>query len=168
MNENRTDLVKSYSFDEVPHIMVVEARFYDEISDHLLKGACEELDNLGVTYEIFTVPGALEIPAAIHYAVRGLDFFTARRRFDAYVALGCVIRGETSHYDIVCNESARGIMDLSVRDTLAIGNGIITCENKEQALERARPDKKNKGGVAANAAVQMLKLKKHFGIYPRK
>lgn len=155
-------------FDEKPHVMIVEARFYEEILDNLIEGATSELDRYGATYERFTVPGALEIPAAIQCAVRGLEFYTARRRFDAYIALGCVIRGETSHYDIVSGESARGLMDLSVAHTLAIGNGILTCENEEQALVRSRVNGMNCGGRAARAALEMLRLKSKLGIYPRK
>ncbi len=154
-------------FGGKPHVMIVEARFYQDIADFLVEGAVAELKKEEVTYERFAVPGSLEIPAAIQYAVRGLDFYTARRRFDAYIALGCVIRGETTHYDIVSEESARGLMDLSLRHTLSIGNGILTCENREQALSRARPDGKNWGGKAATAALEMLKLKSRFGIYPR-
>ncbi len=154
-------------FEEQPHVLVVEARFYEDISDFLAEGALAELEDAGAEYERFVVPGALEIPAAIQFAVRGLDFYTARRRFDAYVALGCVIRGETTHYDIVAGESARGLTDLSLRHTLAVGNGILTCENREQALARARPDGRNWGGKAAGAALEMLKLKSKLGIFPR-
>lgn len=150
-----------------PHIMIVEARFYDDISDALLDGAVRKLDAAGATYERFTVPGALEIPAAIMFAVRSLDFSTVQRRFDGYVALGCVIRGETTHYDTVCNESARGLQDLAIRHTLAIGNGIITTENEDQAWERARADRLDKGGGAAEAALQMIELKRRFRLYPR-
>ncbi len=157
-----------HDFEEKPHVMIVEARFYEEISDFLAEGAIRELESHGATYERFSVPGSLEIPAAIQCAVRGLDFYTARRRFDAYVALGCVIRGETTHYEIVSGESARGLMDLSLRHTLAIGNGILTCENWEQAMVRARPDGKDWGGKAARAALDILNLKSRFGIYPRK
>ncbi len=154
-------------FDEKPHVMIVEARFYEDVADHLAEGAINELGKVGATFERFTVPGSLEIPAAMLYAVRGFDFYTARRRFDAYVALGCVIRGETTHYDIVCGESARGLTELTLRYTLAIGNGILTCESKEQALERARPDGKDWGGKAAKAALDLIGLKTHFGIFPR-
>jgi len=154
------------AFDEPPHVMIIEARFYNDIADYLVAGAKAELDKSGVTYECFAVPGALEIPAAVQFAVRGLDFYTARRRFDAYVALGCVIRGETTHFDIVSRESARGLMDVALRHTLAVGNGILTCENRDQALVRARPDGKNWGGKAARAALEMLKFKARLGIYP--
>ncbi len=157
----------TYAFEEAPHVMIIEARFYEEISDNLAEGAIAKLEEAGATYERFTVPGALEIPMAIQAAVRGLDFYTARRRFDAYVALGCVIRGETTHYEIVSGESARGLMELGMKHTLAIGNGILTCENRDQAMARARPDGKNCGGMAAGAALDLLMLKTRFGIFPR-
>src|SRR5947209_18956888 len=118
---------------DIPHIMVVEARFYADIADELVRGALQELDKAGVTYERFSVPGAFEIPAAIQYAVRSMHFFAGRKRFDGYVALGCVIRGETTHYDYVCAESARGLQDLALKYTLAIGYGILTVETREQA-----------------------------------
>jgi 6,7-dimethyl-8-ribityllumazine synthase len=132
---------------------MVEARYYEDISDALLAGATDALERAGASFERCAVPGALEIPGAIALAAG---------RFDGFVALGCVIRGETTHYDIVSNESARGIMDLTVRDRLAIGNGILTCENEEQAWERARPEKLNKGGGAAEACLAMIGLKSRF------
>jgi len=152
---------------DTPHIMVVEARFYEDIADELVKGAIAELEKDGVSYVRVSVPGALEIPAAIRYAIRSMDFFTARRRFDGYVALGCVIRGETTHYDIVCNESARGLQDLALQYTLAVGNGILTVENREQAWARASTQHKNKGGVAARACLDMIELKRQFRLFPR-
>ena len=139
------------------HMLIVEARFYDNISDELLRGATQVLDGAGVRYDRVSVPGALEIPAAIAIA---LD--AARRRrapYDGVVALGCVIRGETHHFEIVANESARALMDLAVQERLPIGNGILTVENEAQALVRARPDDGNKGGVAARAAITMAALK---------
>jgi len=147
--------------------MIVEARYYDDVADELLKGARDSLDRFGASYETYTVPGAFEIPAAIRYAVRSLDYFTTRRRFDGYIALGCVIRGETSHYDYVCEESARGLQQLALQYTLAIGYGIVTTENMEQAMERARMDRRNKGGEAANACLDMIRLKHQFKLYPR-
>lgn len=150
-----------------PHIMIVEARFYEDIADELLKGAKATLDKAGATYEVFTVPGALEIPAAIQFAVRSMDFYSGRRRFDGYVALGTVIRGETTHYETVCNESARGLQDLALRYTLAIGNGILTVENDEQAWTRAYVHKKDKGGGAAQACLDMIELKRQFRLYSR-
>ncbi|MBK8458191.1 MAG: 6,7-dimethyl-8-ribityllumazine synthase [Phyllobacteriaceae bacterium] len=137
-------------------VLVVEARFYDDMSDALLDGAKAALDIEGVEHEVVTVPGALEIPGAIAMAMQSGEF-------DGYVALGVVIRGETYHFDIVANESARGIMDLTVRKHAAIGNGVLTCETDEQAWARARRSEGDKGGFAARAALTMIGLKKRFG-----
>jgi 6,7-dimethyl-8-ribityllumazine synthase len=150
-----------------PHIMVIEARFYEDLADEMLRGAEQALKRAGASYEIFSVPGAFEIPAAVHQAVRAMDFDPKRRRFDGYVALGCVIRGETTHYDYVCQESARGLMDLSTRYALAMGYGILTCENDAQAWARAAVDKGDKGGVAVNACLHMVGIKNRLGLYPR-
>ena len=105
--------------------------------------------------------------AAIRFAVRSFDLFSGGRRFDGYVALGCVIRGETTHYDYVCGESARALQDLACTFSLALGYGILTVENREQALARAAVDQVNKGGVAAQACLDMIDLKTHFRLYPR-
>ena len=137
---------------ERPHLLIVEARFYDEISDLLLAGATRALEAAGAVFESVTVPGALEIPAAIRLA---LD----HGRYDAYVALGCVIRGETSHYDIVAGESARGLIDLAVQRGALIGNGILTTDTGAQARVRAAPDGKNKGGAAVRAALALVRLR---------
>jgi 6,7-dimethyl-8-ribityllumazine synthase len=148
----------------VPRIMIVEARYYTHIADELLKGAMAALDEAGAAHERFTVPGAFEIPAAIGYAVATARRDTAETRFDGYVALGCVIRGETTHYDYVCQESARGLQELALAYHLALGFGILTVENEEQALARARVDRKNKGGEAARACLAMIELKRRFGL----
>lgn len=139
------------------HFLIVEARFYSALADAQAEGAIAALDAAGASYERVNVPGALEIPAAIALA------HTGDKHFDGYVALGCVIRGETSHYDTVCNESARGIMDLALAENLAIGNGILTVENDDQAWARADKNRKNKGGGAADAALAMAALKKDLG-----
>jgi len=139
--------------DNKPHLLVIEARFYDDIADEMLAGATAAIEKAGGTWERVTVPGALEIPAALAMAIAG------PKRFDGYVALGCVIRGETAHFDIVSNESARALMDLSMTHRLALGNGIITVENDEQAWARARVAELNKGGGAAEAALTMIALK---------
>ncbi len=137
----------------MPHVMIVISPYYKEVSDFLLRGAIEALDKKGATYDIFEVTGALEIPLAIK-----MGYNNGSSKFDAYVALGCVIRGETSHYDIVCNESARGLSILALDYNLPIGNGVLTCDNMEQALVRADPDKKNKGADAVNAALSLFDL----------
>jgi len=152
---------------ESPYILVVEARFYPDIAEEMARGAIAELENAGATYERLEVPGAFEIPTAIRMAIRSLDFFAGRRRFDGYVALGCVIRGETSHYDYVSGESARKLQDLATEHVLALGYGILTCDNAEQAWERAAVDKRNKGGDAARACLQMIEVKRRFHLYPR-
>ena len=138
--------------------LIVEARFYVALADAQKAGAIAALEGAGATHETISVPGALEIPAAIAFVA------ASDQRFDGYVALGCVIRGETSHYDTVCNESARGLMDLALADNLAIGNGIITVEDEDQAWARADQSRKDKGGDAARAAVAMAKLKKQVGV----
>jgi 6,7-dimethyl-8-ribityllumazine synthase len=150
-----------------PHILIIEARFYEEISDALAKGAVAALKAAGVTYDRLAVPGAFEIPAAIRMAIRAMHFHPHRRRYDGYVALGCVIRGETTHYDYVCQESARGLQDLALEYTLALGYGILTVENEAQAWERARIDRKDKGGDAARACLAMIEAKRKFGLFPR-
>ncbi|MSP48787.1 MAG: 6,7-dimethyl-8-ribityllumazine synthase [Alphaproteobacteria bacterium] len=143
----------------LPRFLVVEARFYEEISDHLFNGAATVLMNAGVGFERIAVPGALEIPAVIGIANQG-----ANPKFDGFVALGCVIRGETSHYETVCSESARGLQVLAVSFGLAIGNGILTCETWEQAMVRARPDDQNKGGGAVEACLAVFEARRRFGL----
>ncbi len=150
-----------------PHLLIVESRFYEDIADELLKGAIGALEAVGASFERVSVPGAFEIPAAIHMGLRSLEFYAAHRRFDGYIALGCVIRGETSHYDHICGESARKLQDLACQYALALGYGILTCENKEQAWERARVDGGNKGGETARASLSMLEIKRQFHLYPR-
>ena len=146
---------------DAPHILIVEARFYDDMADALLEGASFALKEAGATFDVVTVPGALEIPAAIAMALDGAD--NGGVLYDGFVALGMVIRGETYHFDIVSNESSRAIMDLAVSESLAIGNGILTVENDEQAWARARRSDKDKGGFAARAALTMIELKKKLG-----
>ncbi|WP_404480983.1 6,7-dimethyl-8-ribityllumazine synthase [Novosphingobium sp. BL-52-GroH] len=135
--------------------LIVEARFYEHLNDLLIAGAKAALKAAGHKAEVITVPGALEIPAAISLA-------DATGDYDGYIAIGVVIRGETYHFEIVAGESARGIMALTM-DGIAIGNGILTVENEEQALERADPARKDKGGEAAKAAIALHALKEKFG-----
>lgn len=158
----------TFKFDDKPHVMVVEARFYEDISDMLLSGAKKVLEEAGVTYEVFTVPGALEIPAAIAFAVKSLDFDAVRRRFDGYIALGAVIKGGTRHDEIVGDLSSKGLQELALKHTLAISNGILTCNSKEQAEERADPARMDKGGGAAAACLRMIELKHHFRLSPKR
>jgi len=149
-----------------PHVMIVEARFYEDIADEMMRGAIAALDEAGATYERFAVPGAFEIPAAIQFAVQSLDV-SGRRRFDGYVALGCVIRGETSHYDHICQESARALQDLAIRHSLALGYGILTVEDEAQAWARARVSEGDKGGTTAQACLAMIELKRRLQSAPR-
>ena len=137
------------------HVLIAEARFYDHLNDMLLAGARRAIEEAGHNHETVTVPGALEIPGALALAAE-------TGRYDAYVAIGVVIRGETYHFEIVSNESARGIMALTM-DGIAIGNGILTTENEAQAIYRADPDQADKGGGAAKAALAMLDLRQKFG-----
>ena len=140
--------------------LIVEARFYDDIQDALLQGAVAELEAAGVTHDVVTVPGALEIPAAIAIAFDAAE--KNGKPYDAAIALGCVVRGETFHFEIVSMESSRGLMDLSINRRIPLGNGILTVNTDEQAWARAKPDNLNKGGDAARAALAMLRLKRRL------
>jgi 6,7-dimethyl-8-ribityllumazine synthase len=142
-------------------LLIIEARFYDDLADALLEGAKAALDEAGAKYDVVTVPGALEIPAVISFALDAAEGDGAD--YDGYVALGTVIRGETHHFDIVANESARALMDLSVQEAICIGNGILTTENDEQAWTRARRTEGDKGGFAARAALTMIDVRKRLG-----
>ena len=138
------------------HILIVEARFYDHLNDLLIDGARAAIEAAGHAHETITVPGALEVPGALAMAAE-------TGRYDAYVALGVVIRGETYHFEVVSNESARGIMALTL-DGLPIGNGILTVENEAQALARARPEEGDKGGGAARDCLDLIALKKRLRV----
>lgn len=140
---------------ESARIAIIEARFYADITDALAEGAIAAIEHAGASYERFAVPGVLEIPAALAMIAKA-----RRHDFDAYVLLGCVIRGETSHYEIVANESARAIMAFQVKKRLALGNGILTVENADQAWARARKSEKDKGGGAVEAAMALMRLKR--------
>ena len=138
-----------------PRLLIVEARFYNHIADALLKGASAVLDEAGATYDVVTVPGALEIPGAIAMAADA----NKKAPYDGFVALGCVIQGETYHFEIVSNESARGLMDLTVQRQFAIGNGILTVDTEAQAKDRIGGAHGHKGAEAAKAALAMIALK---------
>jgi 6,7-dimethyl-8-ribityllumazine synthase len=147
-------------------ILIVEARYYDGIADALLAGASKALGEAGASFDRVSVPGSLEIPPAIAIA---LDAAQRRRKaYDGAVALGCVIRGETIHFEIVSHLSARGLMDLSVTRKFPIGNGIITVDNETQAWARARIEDQDKGGDAARAALSLIGLKQSLGAKPGK
>jgi 6,7-dimethyl-8-ribityllumazine synthase len=148
---------------ESPHLLIIEARFYDDMADELKRGAEAALTEAGATFDTVSVPGVLEIPAALVFALQSEESDDAEA-YDGFVALGCVIRGETTHYDIVSNESARALMNLSTEFGLALGNGIQTVENDDQAWARVKVSEKNKGGAAAKAALAMIALKRQFGV----
>ncbi len=137
------------------HILIVTADFYPEITEMLVKGTTATLKNKSVTFEIINVPGAFEIPGVVSFALHN-------QKYDGFIALGCVIRGETTHYDYVCSESARGLMDLAVREHAAIGYGILTVETMAQAQARADVKQGNKGGDVALACLRMIELKRQF------
>ncbi len=139
---------------ERPTVLIVEARFYDEIADHLADSVIAELDKAGYDYERVSVPGVFEVPAAILLGMLS-------GKYDGAVALGCVIRGETDHYDHICREASRALMELSM-EGVAIGFGILTVENYDQALVRADINGKNKGAEVAAAVLRMMELKDHF------
>ena len=150
-----------------PHVLIVEARFYADIAEELLKGAVQTLTEAGATHERVSVPGAFEIPAAIAMTIEAQRVSPPHRSFDGFLALGCVIRGETTHYDYVCGECARALMDLSCHYQIALGFGILTVENGDQAWVRARVSEKNKGGVAARACLAMIELRRRLGLRAR-
>lgn len=150
-----------------PRVLIIEARFYEDIADELAKGAIAELDVAGVSYERIAVPGTFEVPAAIHFAMHSMEVHTASHDYTGFIALGCVIRGQTNHYDHICRETSRALMDLSVKGEIALGFGILTCENREQAWERASVARKNKGADAARACLRMMELRRRFRMVMR-
>ncbi|KFI34145.1 6,7-dimethyl-8-ribityllumazine synthase [Haematobacter missouriensis] len=147
------------AFDTAPKVLIVVAPYYKDIADALVAGAKAMLERSGATWELIEVPGALEIPPAIGIALRQSDY-------DGYVALGCVIRGETTHYETVCNDSSRGLMQLGLGGA-CLGNGILTVENRDQAVVRADPDGQDKGGGAAAAALHLIALTRSLKRAPR-
>lgn len=142
-------------------VLIVEARYYNDLSDQLLAGAKRALQAAGAEFNVISVPGALEIPAAIAFAEES-GRFPVGVRYDGYVALGCVIRGETYHFEVVSNESARGLMDLGIGHRLCIGNGILTTDDEDQAQWRADPNQGDKGGGAARACLDLIALKRRL------
>ena len=148
--------------DDPIRILIVEARFYDDLADALLEGATQALSAFGAEYDVVTVPGALEIPGAIAQAEEA-GHRPAGKQYDGYVALGCVIRGETYHFEIVSDQSAAGLRNLGLKG-LAIGNGILTTEDEDQAWARARRSEGDKGGGAARACLDLIALKKRLRV----
>lgn len=145
-----------------PNILIVEATFYPEISRQLLDGATAALERGGAYFDSVAVPGALEIPPTIYFAMKGGEH--GGKHYDGYIALGCVIRGETFHFDIVAGESARALMDLGIEYGLCVGNGILTVENEQQALVRANREQGDKGGDAARACLSLIELRARLGM----
>jgi 6,7-dimethyl-8-ribityllumazine synthase len=145
-------------------ILIIEARYYAKISEELLAGAVAELKAAGAAFELITVPGALEIPLALAQAIKAdlIGSDSAHARFDGCVALGCVIRGETSHYDIVCANAHHWLMELAVRHAIPLGNAILTVENEAQAMERARGARRGKGADAVRACLAVIGLERVF------
>jgi 6,7-dimethyl-8-ribityllumazine synthase len=154
------------ALDPAPHILLVVAPYYRDITEQLVAGATAELEREGATWERIDVAGAFEIPAAISIVRQAGDAGKQQRRFDGYIALGCVIRGQTSHYDHICNEIARAFQDMAVIHRTAIGFGVLTCENGEQARVRSDVTKKNKGGEAARACLSVIGVQQAFGVDP--
>jgi 6,7-dimethyl-8-ribityllumazine synthase len=142
-----------------PHILIVRAPYYRVITDDLSSGAAALLDKAGATYETIDVAGALELPQAIRFAVRG------NRRFDGYIALGCVVRGETDHYEHVCRETMSGLMHIALQYGLALGNGVLTVDKPEQAIARTRPGGYNKGAEAAAAVLLSIAAGRQLGAF---
>ena len=147
--------------EEKLRILIAEARFYPDIADEMLAGATDALTAFGAEFNVVSVPGAFELPAAVSLAFEAMHR-PAGVHYDGYIALGCVIRGETTHYDYVCGESARGLMDLSVKKHLPIGYGILTVEDEDQAWARAKRSEGDKGGFAARACLDMIVLKRRL------
>lgn len=142
------------------HVLMIEGRFYDKIADMMVEGASEELTKRGATFERITVPGALEIPQVLASAAAARA--AGRTQFDGAIALGCVIRGETFHYDIVCNNANHWLMEVAINQDVPVGNGILTVESEAQAIERAQGGAAGKGGDAARACLKLIEIKRAF------
>lgn len=148
-------------------ILIVEARFYEDIADELTAGAAAVLEEAGHGYVRLEVPGTFEVPAAVRFAIQAMEIHSATEDYAGFIALGCVIRGETGHHEHIARESIRALMELTQSHQIALGFGILTCESREQAWERAARDKLNKGATAAEACLRMIGLKKHLRLVLR-
>ncbi|KAF0138402.1 MAG: 6 7-dimethyl-8-ribityllumazine synthase [Rhodospirillaceae bacterium] len=147
-----------------PRILIVEARFYDDVTDNLVRGAVAELTSRGAGFKRLIIPGILEIPAVVRYAVCAMELRATDQRFAGYVVLGCAIKGETHHYKYVCREAMAGVQQLALQYSLAIGNGILTCPTHELALHRSDPARGNHGKRAAAAVLRMIQVKRELGL----
>lgn len=145
-----------------PYLLIIDSRFYEDIADELVKGAIAAIEANQASYTRVSVPGAFELAAAVRFAVRSMELVGGRRRYDGYVVLGCVIRGETDHYEHISRESIRAVSYITVEYSLALGLGILTCDTREQAISRAAINQENKGGAAAEAALHMIRVKRSF------
>lgn len=152
---------------EERRVLIVESRFYPDIADELLKGAAAVLDEAGVSYDTLAVPGVFEVPAAIRFAIRAMEIHSATSNYVGFVALGTVIRGETDHYEHISREATRALMDITVRHSMALGFGVLTCDTAEQARERAATGQGNKGADAARACLRMMELRKELRLAQR-
>lgn len=141
-----------------PCVLIVESRFYSNIADEMAKGAIAILNNSDIHHERLAVPGVFEVPAAVNFAIQAKDANLMTKNYSGFIAIGAVIRGETDHYEHICREASRALMDISVRQSVALGFGILTCENKNQAEKRADVSRGNKGADAAKACVRMMEL----------
>ncbi|OHC75910.1 MAG: 6,7-dimethyl-8-ribityllumazine synthase [Rhodospirillales bacterium RIFCSPLOWO2_12_FULL_58_28] len=150
---------------EKPRVLIIEARFYEDIADELAKGAAAVLDEAGIAYERHAVPGVFETPAAVHFAIRSMEMGAVK--YSGVIVLGCVIRGETDHYEYISSSAVQALMNLTVSYSIALGFGVLTCENYEQARERAAVDRKNIGARAAMTCLRMMDLKKDFHLVIR-
>jgi 6,7-dimethyl-8-ribityllumazine synthase len=148
-------------------VLIVEARFYENIADELAKGAVAVLERAGVSCDRHWVPGVFEVPAGCRFALRAMEEGSASPGYSGFIALGCVIRGETDHYDHICREASRALMDLAVNHSVALGFGILTCETYDQAWVRSAVDQKNKGADAAEACLRMIELRRSLHLVPR-
>ena len=148
-------------------VLIVEARFYSDLADEMAKGAISALDKAGILHDRIAVPGTFEVPAAIRFALRAMETHSATSNYSGFIALGTVIRGETDHYDHICREVSRALMDIAVKQSVALGFGILTCETKEQAEARADIGRGDKGADAAKACLRMMDLKKELRLAQR-
>ena len=147
---------------EGPRILIVESRAFDDVTDNLVKGAIRELAQSGAGFKRLIVPGILEIPAGVRFAIRAMELRATDERYGGYVVLGCAIRGHTDRCDLVCAESMRALTDLTLQYTLALGNGILATDTHPQALERSDPEGGNAGGQAARTCLRMIQLKREL------
>jgi len=145
-------------------ILIVESRYYEDITDNLVRGVVKELAAAGAGYKRVIVPGILEIPAAVRYAIRAMELRATDERYGGYIALGCAIRGETDHYDHICREAMSGLQRLAIDYTLALGNGILTVHSHEQAMARCPPEAGDFGGQAARACLRMIEIKRELSL----